>query len=154
MSPNESCGVAYRVAVELFANNWRPDVDGNVFGYNIHMAPRLPLGTRIHHHVSAARAFHTDLIAGTHRALRVLANLARHLNTLRSQESSLAERLDAAESSRVEVEKLEELRRSSLSTHRDLRQAFKRIHHHLNRMAAGQRDSPNRTRSDPATDPG
>jgi hypothetical protein len=99
------------------------------------MAPRVPLGSRVHHHVTAARAFHTDLIAQTHRRLRLLANLANHLHILRSRDSTLGERLNAAESSRVELERLEQLRQSSLSTHRDFRRAMRRIHAYLNRMA-------------------
>lgn len=103
------------------------------------MAPRLPLAIRIHRHVTAARAFHTDLIAETHRRLRLLANLAQHLNVLRSRESTLTERQRAAESSRLELERLEQLRRSSLSTHRDLRRALTRIHRYLHRNVPGGR---------------
>jgi len=112
---------------------------GNIFVYKSGMAPQLPLGTRIHRHISAARAFHTDLIAETQRRLRVLTNLARHLNVLRSRDSTLAERLTAAELSRQELETLEQLRQSSVSTHRDLRNALRRVHHHLNRLVTGQR---------------
>jgi len=101
------------------------------------MAP--PLGNRIHRHISAARAFHTDLIAETQRRLRLLMNLTRHLNVLRARESTLTDRLSAAESSRQELEALEQLRQSSVSTHRDLRTAVKRIHHHLNRLVSGTR---------------
>lgn len=117
------------------------------------MPPRMPFGIRVHRHITAARAFHADLIAEAHRRLRLLANLARHLDILRSRHSTLVERLNAAESSRVEMEKLEQLRRSSISTHRDLRHAMSRIHHHLNRMA-GDDAEPNgkKPRPDPAAD--
>ena len=98
------------------------------------MDPHLPVGTRIHHHISAARAFHTDLIGEAQRRLRVLSNLARHLDVLRRRESTLSDKLSAAESSRQQLEMLEQLRQSSRSTHRDLRTAMNRIHHQLNRL--------------------
>jgi hypothetical protein len=110
------------------------------------MAPQPSLGKRIRRHITAARAFHTDLIAVTQRRLRVLTNLTRHLNILRSAGSTLPERLSAAEASRRELETLEQLRRSSRSTHRDLRNAVKRIHYHLNRLIGRGDDSDRRTR--------
>jgi hypothetical protein len=116
---------------------------GSVFVYKLGMPPHLPLGRRIHRHISAARAFHTDLIAETQRRLRVLTNLTRHLSILRSRESTPAEKLSAAESSHQELETLEELRRSSISTHRDLRNAVRRIHSHLKRLV-GNSGEPNR----------
>jgi hypothetical protein len=106
------------------------------------MDPQLPLGKRIHHHISAARAFHTGLIAETQRRLRMLTSLTKHLNVLRSRDSTLAEKVSAAESSRQQMDMLEQLRQSSLSTHRDLRNAVKRIHHHLNRPVGGKRQEP------------
>ena len=111
--------------------------DGNLFVYELDMAPQQPLGKRIHRHIAAARAFHTDLIAETQRKLRLLTNLAAHLSVLRSRDSTPSERLSAAESSREELERLEQLRRSSVSTHRDLRNAIRRIHYHLHRWVAG-----------------
>jgi len=108
------------------------------------MAPQRPLGKRIHRHISAARAFHTDLIAETQRRLRLLTNLTRHLNTLRSRDSTLTERLSAADSSRQELKTLDQLRQSSVSTHRDLRNAVRRIHHHLNKLITGKANVPDR----------
>jgi hypothetical protein len=113
------------------------------------MAPQPPLGKRVHRHISAARAFHTDLIAETQRRLSLLSNLTRHLNILRSRESTLPERLSAAESSRHELETLDQLRHSSISTHRDLRNAVRRIHHHLNKLITGKPDGPARTITKP-----
>jgi DNA repair exonuclease SbcCD ATPase subunit len=114
------------------------------------MAPQPPLGKHIHRHISAARAFHTDLIAETQRRLRLLTNLTRHLSILRSRESTLTERLSAAESSRHELERLDQLRHSSISTHRDLRNAIRRIHHHLNKLIAGKREGPLRQSPNPS----
>ena len=122
----------------------RDALAGNIFVYELDMAPQTPLGNRIHRHIAAARAFHTDLIAEAQRRLRILTNLARHLSILRSRESTLTERLSAADASCEELETLEQLRRSSVSTHRDLRNAVKRIHYHLNRPVVGKRPARNR----------
>jgi len=92
----------------------------------------------VHRHVSAARAFHTGLIADTQRRLGVLMNLARHLDVLRSRKSTLSEKAVAAETSRQLLEMLEQVRRSSRETYRDLRNAITRIHHHLNRLTNGR----------------
>jgi hypothetical protein len=96
-----------------------------------------PLPEHTHRHVTSARAFHTDLIAQTHRRLRVLVNLARHLDVLRSRDSTLEEKLNAASSSSKHLELLEQLRRSSNETYRDFRTAVGRIRAHLSRLAAG-----------------
>ena len=89
---------------------------------------------RVHRHVTAARAFHTDLLAHAQRRLRLLIDLGAHLNTLRSQNSTLAEKLGAAESSRRHLDVLEQLGRSSRETYSDFRDAVRRVHQHLNRL--------------------
>ena len=114
------------------------------------MAPQHPLGKRIHRHISAARAFHTDLIAETQRRLRLLTNLTRHLDTLRSRESTLPERLSAAESWNRDLNTLDQLRQSAVATHRDLRKAVRRIHHHLNKLITGKPSGPDRRSSSPS----
>jgi hypothetical protein len=93
-----------------------------------------PLPHHVHRHVTAARAFHTDLIAHAQRRLRLLMNLAKYLNVLRSHNSTLPEKLSAAELSRKHLETLEQLRRSSSETYSDFRNAISRIHYHLNRL--------------------
>jgi hypothetical protein len=112
---------------------------GNVLGYDTHMERGSPLPDHVHRHVTAARAFHTDLIAHAHRRLRLLMNLAKHLNVLRSRNSLLAEKLSAAESSQQQLETLAQLRRSSREIYRDLSDAVRRIHHHLKRLVTGTR---------------
>jgi DNA repair exonuclease SbcCD ATPase subunit len=113
-------------------------VRGSVLEYGHGMEPGFPLPHHVHRHVRAARAFHTDLIAHAQRRLRVLINVAKHLNVLRSRNSSLAEKLSAAESSRTHLETLEQLRRSSRETYSDFKNAVRRIHHHLKRLATGK----------------
>jgi hypothetical protein len=95
------------------------------------------LPRHVHRHISAARAFHSGLIADTHRRLRVLMNLARHLDVLRSRKSTPAEKAAAAETSRQHLDMFEQLWRSSRETYRDLKNAIKRIHYHLNRLTNG-----------------
>jgi len=104
------------------------------------MESHLP--DHVHRYVTAARAFHTDLIAHAQRRLRLLMNVASHLNVLRSRHSSLAEKLNAAESSRRHLKLLEQLRRSSHATYGDFRNAIQQIHHHLNRFAPGDAPVP------------
>jgi hypothetical protein len=103
------------------------------------MPTRSSLPDHVHRHICAARAFHTGLVAETHRRLRLLAALASHLNVLRSRESTLVEKAAAAQSSRRHLDDLEELRLASLATHRDLRSALTRIYRHLQRLARGDR---------------
>jgi hypothetical protein len=107
-------------------------------GTEILMERGSSLPDHVRRHVTAARAFHTDLIAHAHRRLRLLINLAKHLNALRSHTSTLAEKLSAAESSRRYLETLEQLRRSSRETYSDFRTAVRRIHHHLNQLAGAK----------------
>jgi hypothetical protein len=64
--------------------------------------------------------------------------LAKHLNVLRSHNSTLPEKLSAAELSQKHLETLEQLRRSSAGAYSDFRNAIKRIHHHLNRLTTGK----------------
>ena len=120
---------------------------GNIFVYKGGMPPQGSPDTRVHQHITAARAFHTDLIAETHRRLRLLTNLAHHLHILRSRDSTLTERLTAAESSRADLERLEESRHASLPIHRDFRRAMRRIHGHLRRMATSERAATARSSS-------
>jgi hypothetical protein len=96
------------------------------------------LPDHVHRHVTAARAFHTDLVAHAQRRLRLLMNLAKHLSVLRSRNSTLSEKLSAAESSRRSLETIEQVRRSARETYRDFRNAVRRIHHHLNRFATAK----------------
>ena len=96
------------------------------------------LPPHIHRHVAAARAFHTDLIAHAQRRLQLLMKVAKHLDVLRSHNSTLAEKVSAAESSRKHLEMLDQLGRSWRATYADLRTAVKRIHHHLNLLTAGR----------------
>ena len=93
---------------------------------------RLP--GHVHRHVTAARAFHTDLVAHAQRRLRVLIDLAKYLDALRSQNTSLAEKVSAAESSRRHLAALEQLGRSSRETYSDFQRAVRRVHHHLKRL--------------------
>ena len=108
---------------------------GNVFVYGIGMDQGQQLTNPVRRHISAARAFHTGLVADTHYRLRVLARLAAHLDVLRNHHSTFREKLIAAECSRQHLEAFEQLRHSSIATYRDLRSAIHRIHRHLNRLA-------------------
>jgi hypothetical protein len=61
------------------------------------------LTDHVRRHISAARAFHTGLVADTHYRLRVLARFAAHLDVLRSRNSTFGEKVMAAECSTFRI---------------------------------------------------
>jgi hypothetical protein len=85
-------------------------------------------------HVSAARAFHTGLIAETHRHLHVLRRMARYIDVLRRSNRRATEKLTAAAASCRELRSLEELKRPWQDLHRDFRYHLRRAHALLRRI--------------------
>jgi hypothetical protein len=77
-------------------------------------------------HISAARAFHTGLVAETHRRLRSLRDLAVHIDVLRHSNRQPAEKLAAVKACDVHLATLERLTRPWRDTYRDLRQSLRR----------------------------
>jgi len=60
--------------------------------------------------------------------------MVEHLNVLRNQNSTPPQKLAAAESSSTHLDTLEQLRRASNQTYRDLRTTIRRLHRHLKRL--------------------
>ena len=90
-------------------------------------------------HASAARAFHTGLLADTHRLRDVLNVLTKHLGVIRQQRTGIAEKLDAAEASCLQLKILETLGDSWRETYCDLRGSVHRVRFHLRRVAGVKR---------------
>ena len=86
-------------------------------------------------HVSAARAFHTGLLADTHRLRDALTVLAKHLDVIRQRRTGIAEKLDAADASCLQLKILETLGDSWRETYCDLRGSVHRVRLHLRRVA-------------------
>jgi hypothetical protein len=78
-------------------------------------------------------------LADAHRRFRLLLHLGQHLDVLRRPDSTLAEKVKAADFSRQHLNDLDELRRQQASTHRDLASAMKHIRRHLRALAARSR---------------
>lgn len=92
---------------------------------------RRPRSTRTLHeearrHVVAVRAFHTGLVAETHRHLHVLAAAAEHIEGLRHTRRRLDERLASAQACCRELAKLRSLRQPWHDTYRDLLRSVNR----------------------------
>jgi len=89
----------------------------------------------VRRHASAARAFHTGLVADTHRRLRVLQQMAQHINVLRHQASGHADKLSATEAACRHLKTLEKLDVPWRETYLDLRRRLRQIRVHLRRLA-------------------
>lgn len=95
--------------------------------------PKIP--NDILRHTSAARAFHTGLIADTQR-LRIAVNeIGEHLGALRRRTADPADRLSAAEASCRHMKRLRECAGAWLATYRDLHASVRRVRDHLKRLA-------------------
>jgi hypothetical protein len=77
-------------------------------------------------HVAALRAFHTGLIAETHRHLHKLQQMAPDIDVLRHPKREPQEKLAAAEASCRKLKSLERLREPWRDTYRDFRHSLRR----------------------------
>jgi hypothetical protein len=80
----------------------------------------------IQRHISAIRAFHTGLIAETQRHLRVLQEMARHIDLLRSRYTPPPAKLAALRAACRQLRALEALKQPWRETYRDLRHRLRR----------------------------
>ena len=85
-------------------------------------------------HTSAARAFHTGLIADTHRLRVTLDKMVPHLDVLRRHALASSERLAAAEASCRHLKTLRRLAEAWRDTYRDLQTSVRRVRGHLRRL--------------------
>jgi len=94
--------------------------------------------------VSAARAFHTGLVADTQRIRGALNTLTDHLNVTRHSKSAPAAKLAAVEAACLHLRTIEKLSDAWRETFRDLRRSLRRVHFHMKRPI---RPLPTRTKS-------
>jgi hypothetical protein len=85
-------------------------------------------------HISAARAFHTGLIADTHRLQFSLEQMVPHLEVLRRRASATGEKLSAAETSYRHLETLRKNAAVWRETYRDLLSSVRRVRARLRRL--------------------
>jgi hypothetical protein len=86
-------------------------------------------------HVTAARAFHTGLLAESHKHLHVLAALQQHLDLLRQERRHPDEKLAAAHACCKEMMRLRRLRQPWRDTYDDLRSSLVRARALFRRLA-------------------
>jgi DNA/RNA-binding domain of Phe-tRNA-synthetase-like protein len=96
-------------------------------------------------HVAALRAFHTGLVAETHRHLHVLTGMARHIDVLRQPNRLADEKLAAAHASCRLLTKLERLKQPWRETYRDFRRSLKRARTVYHEMVNSARRRARRT---------
>jgi len=77
-------------------------------------------------HIAALRAFHTGLIAETHRHLRVLQEMTQHIDVLRRPQLTPTAKLAAARETCRQLRALESLKRPWRETYRDFRRSLGR----------------------------
>jgi hypothetical protein len=109
------------------------------------MRRRHELTDAVRRHISAARAFHTGLLADTHQLKAGLHKLAKHLDVLRHQGPGVEEKLKAAEASCLHTKTLEKLHRAWRETHLDLRRSLRHVRYHFRHVAFSRGRRANRT---------
>src|SRR6478672_13113391 len=75
-------------------------------------------------HVAAVRAFHTGLMAESHKHLHVLATFTRHVEVLRQEGRHVPAKLEAVEACCRELANLRRLRQPWRDTFDDLRHSL------------------------------
>ena len=95
-------------------------------------------------HVAAVRAFHTGLVAESHKHLHVLATFTRHVDVLREERRHVRDKLASVESCCRELTNLRRLRQPWRETYEDLRHSVSRARALFRRIVNGS--SGKRTR--------
>jgi hypothetical protein len=84
----------------------------------------------LHHearrYIAAVRAFHTGLVAESHKHLHVLAAFTRHVDVLREEQRHVRDKLASAEACWRELANLRRLRQPWRETYEDLRHSVLR----------------------------
>jgi len=88
----------------------------------------------LNRHVAAARAFHTGLVAETHRRLHLLRKIADHIEVLRHPTKQHEQKLAAAEASCRHLRSLAELGKAWRDTYSDLSRSLRRVREHFRRI--------------------
>jgi len=95
--------------------------------------------------ITAVRAFHTGLVAESHKHLRVLAMFTRHVEALREDRRQARDKLAAIRACCQELANLRRLRDPWRETYEDLRRSLVRTRALFRRLADSSR--PKRTRT-------
>lgn len=96
-------------------------------------------------HITAIRAFHTGLIAETQRHLRVLDDMARHIDLLRRRHTTASAKLAAVRAACRELRALEALKEPWREIYRDLRYRLHRTRVLFAKIVRAHRPSSRRT---------
>ena len=103
----------------------------------------------LHHearrHIAAVRAFHTGLVAESHKHLHVLAALTRHVDVLREEQRHVRDKLASAEACWRELANLRRLRQPWRETYEDLRRSVSRARAIFRRMLKASSGKRTRT---------
>lgn len=77
-------------------------------------------------YIAAVRAFHTGLVAESHKHLHVLATFTRHVDVLREERRHVRDKLASAEACCRELANLRRLRQPWRETYEDFRHSLLR----------------------------
>jgi len=92
--------------------------------------------------IKAIRAFHTGLVAESHKHLHVLATFNRHMDVLREERRHVRDKLGSVQACCRELANLRSLRQPWRDTYDDLRHSLLRARALFQRIVA----APGRTR--------
>src|SRR6266511_944247 len=101
------------------------------------------LHDEVRRYIAAVRAFHTGLVAESHKHLHVLATFTLHMDVLREERRHAHERLESVEACCRELANLRRLRQPWRETYDDLRHSLLRARALFRRIVEG----PNRKRT-------
>ena len=104
--------------------------------------PKEALQQEARRHIAAVRAFHTGLVAESHRHLHVLATFTRHVDVLRQDGRRVPVKLAAVEACCRELANLRRLRQPWRDTYDDLRHSLVRARALFRRLV----ETPSRKR--------
>ena len=90
-------------------------------------------------HVSAARAFHTGLIADSQRIRAAVGTLTDHLNVVRHAKSGPAATLAAVEAAYLHLSTIERFADAWRETYRDLRRSVRLLRFQMKQTSRPQR---------------
>ena len=96
------------------------------------------LHDEVRRQIAAVRAFHTGLIAESHKHLHVLATFTRHVDVLRQERRHAHERLASIEGCCSELANLRRLRQPWRQTYEDLRHSLPRARALLRSLVASR----------------
>ena len=104
-------------------------------------APARQRLIRAQRYIAALRAFHTGLLAETHRHLRVLEQMRPQIDVLRGLQPTAPEKLNAVDEAFRQLRALEALKQPWRETYRDFRRSLRRVRAVFAALAHGRAGS-------------